>query len=132
MSVRIVCEECGGRPTLDCEHDLAEHIGHRVVVHRVVVHTLAGPRLTALDERTLFGDGIRRGLPNEWEGRFPLDSNSRKRGRSPHGDPLMEVMDRRALGATSPQPRLEPSPQPWFGYTEEFRSTARTRPWHVR
>jgi hypothetical protein len=38
MSIRIVCEDCGGRPSVLCDHDwaadIAEHIGHRVSVIR--------------------------------------------------------------------------------------------------
>jgi hypothetical protein len=32
VSISVVCEECGGRPSLTCAHDLAQHIGHAVVL----------------------------------------------------------------------------------------------------
>lgn len=34
MTIRVVCDECQGRPALDCAHNLIEHVGHRVVVIR--------------------------------------------------------------------------------------------------
>jgi hypothetical protein len=52
VSIRVVCEECGGRPSLTCAHDLAQHIGHAVVLTegggRPVTYT---GRLKAVDYR---------------------------------------------------------------------------------
>jgi hypothetical protein len=52
VSIRVVCEECGGRPALTCAHDLAQHIGHAVVLTegggRPVTYT---GRLKTVDHR---------------------------------------------------------------------------------
>jgi hypothetical protein len=30
--IKVVCETCGGRPSLTCAHDLAQHLGHQVSI----------------------------------------------------------------------------------------------------
>lgn len=69
MSVRIVCEDCGGRSALDCYHDLAQHIGHTVTF---TIRDGESRERSPEPLRVLLRTGSRRPLSWRWD-RPPAD-----------------------------------------------------------